>query len=115
MKKTTQNYKNSKTVLQELNAFYMIGARKPGQGEHIIVGIPEEGDEGYFSPYGCTILNNGLGTTVYDVDVIVAYYNKNGRYVELERHTESVCFEVLNAYHNGEDIEIDDDRRPINS
>lgn len=110
--KTVKNYKPSKTVIEEVNVYYMVGARRPELKEFIIIGMPEDSD-GFFSSMGCSILNNGLGCTVYEVDVIVACYDKNGEYVELERHQEQVCHEVLDAYHNGTEIAIDEDNRPI--
>lgn len=111
--KTVKNYKPSKTVMEEVESYYMIGARRPELNEFIIIGMPEEGSEGFFRPNGCSILNNNLGCTVYEVDVIVACYGKDGEYVELERHQEQVCYQVLDAYHYGTEIAIDENNRPI--
>jgi len=108
---TTQNYKPSRTVLEELNAYFMVGGSHPD--EFVIVGMPKENDDGHFSSGGCTVLNNGVGTTVYEVTILTGYFNDTGEFIKTARYKEAVCHEVLDAYHNGAEIYINEEREVI--
>lgn len=83
------------------------------KNQYYVLGMPEEGNEdGGFRWSGCEILNNGLGTTVFEVPYLIMRRGKTEDKL-IEEGKVRVCHEVLDAYHNGSRIPVDEDNAPL--
>lgn len=68
----------------------------------LVVGMPEDGQESEFRRNGCDLINT-LACNTHEVDCVLFRRNILGRIITTQEFKANVCFEVLDAFHNGVD------------